>query len=87
VVELIPAVLSVNVRKSQLLPANQATDVFGRHGENVSEVLEAFFPSDGARPGECSCCGMGLVGERCGVAHAVERVEVGIGGECYEVGE
>lgn len=78
---------SVNVRKSQLLPANQATDVFGRHGENVSEVLEAFFPSNGACLSECSCCGMGLVRERRCVAHAVERVEVEIGGECDEIGE
>ncbi len=78
---------SVNVRKSQLLPANQATDVFDGQGENVSKVLEAFFAPNGARLSESSRCGMGLVSERRGVAHAVERVEVVIGGECDEIGE
>jgi hypothetical protein len=78
---------SSNVRKAQLFPANQAADVFDGQGENVSKDLEAFFAPNGARLGERRRCGMGLVGERCGVAHALERIEVGFGGKCYEIGE
>ena len=40
---------------------------------------------DGARTGECGCRGVRPVRERCGVAHALERVQVRIGGECCEV--
>lgn len=80
----------MGIRSNQLLERfqpDEAGDIFVGHGENASQVFHAFFTSGDARSGERECRCVGVVGEGCGVAHAFERVEVEIGGECSEVCE